>query len=160
MSSLGKTLTVLVIMLAVGAGLVFWKSKHPDAASGSSEALTKVTKADMQFLLADANPMVLKRLSEDPDAKKKYVDGLQQFLAIAEEARKEGLADDPKYKPFLDFIRSQVIALSYDKEKNKDKGQLPPFSFIKKEEVDNFYQQPGNEETFNKFVKVLIDQSK
>lgn len=159
MSSLGKTLTILVIMLALGAGLVFWKSKHPDE-NGGSAGITKVTKEDMSFLLADANPMVLKRLADDPDAKKKYVEGLQQFLAVASEARKEGLADDPKYKPLLDFVRSQVIALSYDKEKNKDKGSLPPFSFIKKEDVDAYFQQPGAEEAFNKLVRVLVDQTK
>lgn len=158
MSSLGKTLTVLVIMLAIGAGLVFWKAKHPDEASSAD--LTKVTKEDMNYLLEDANPMVLKRLSEDADAKKKYTEGLQQFLAVASEARKEGVADDPRYKPLLDFVSSQVTALNYDKEKNKDKGSLPPFSFIKKEDVDAYFQQPGTEDAFNKLVKTLVDQSK
>ena len=158
MSSLGKTLTVLVIMLAVGVSLVFWKSRHPDAAG--SEALTKLTKEDMQYLLKDENPMVLKRLAEDPEAKKKYIESRQQFLAVASEARKEGFADNPQYKPFLDFVRAQIIAVNYDKEKNKDKGQLPPFSFIKKEDVDAFYRQPGSEEGFNKLVETIKEQGK
>lgn len=158
MSSLGKTLTILVIMLAVGAGLVFWKAKY--GASRGEEGLTKLTKEDMKFLLEDENPMVLKRLSEDPEAKKKYIESRQQFLAVAGEARKEGYADDPKYKPFFDFIRAQIIAINYDKEKNKDKGSLPPFSFIKKEDVDAYYQNAGNEAAFNKLVETIKEQGK
>ncbi|MGI8555065.1 MAG: peptidylprolyl isomerase, partial [Pyrinomonadaceae bacterium] len=157
MNSLGKTLTVLVIMLAIGAGLVFWKSKHPDAGGG---ALTTLTKEDMKFLLEDENPMLLKRIAEDPEIKQKYIESKQQFLAVASEARKEGFADNPKYKPFLDFVRAQIIAVNYDKEKNKDKGSLPPFSFIKKDEVDAFYQKPGNEEDFNKLVETIKEQGK
>lgn len=144
-------------MLAIGAGLVFWKSKHPDAGGG---ALTTLTKEDMKFLLEDENPMLLKRIAEDPEIKQKYIESKQQFLAVASEARKEGFADNPKYKPFLDFVRAQIIAVNYDKEKNKDKGSLPPFSFIKKDEVDAFYQKPGNEEDFNKLVETIKEQGK
>lgn len=160
MTTLGKTLTVLAVILAIGVGLVVWKNRiggtrHDD------ENLNKISKEDMQLLLKDVNPLMLKRLSEDPDAKKKYTESLQQFLAVSNEARAEGLANDPKIKPFLEFIRAQVIASSYDREKNKDKGAaLPPFSFIKKEEVDAFYQNPDNEAGFNELYKALIAQGK
>lgn len=146
-------------MLAAGVGLVVWKTKYGASHGGGEAGLTKISKEDMQFLLADANPMRLKQMSEDPEAKKKYTESLEQFLAVASEARKEGLAD--KYKTFLDFIRAQIVATNYDKEVNKDKGgALPPFSFIKKEDVDAYYQTPANEQDFNNLVKSLVDQGK
>ncbi len=157
MTTFAKGLTVLAVILAIGIGLVVWKAK---IGSHGGEGLTKVTKEDMQFILKDTNPMTLKRLAEDPESKKKYAESLQEFLAVASAARKEGLTNKPQIKSFLDFIRAQVVASSYDKQKNKDKGQLPPFSFIKKEDIEQFYQSPANEEQFNQLIKAIVEQGK
>lgn len=159
MSALGKTLSLVAIMLAIGVGLVFWKSKHPTEHHGAG--LTKITKENMEFLLEDEeNPMMLKQLADDAEARKKYAEDKQELFAVASESRKEGLADDPKNKVFLDFIRASIVALNYDKEKNKDKGQLPPLSFIKKEEIEAYYQKPENEAAFQKLLKTIIEQGK
>lgn len=161
MSTLAKTLTVLLIVLAAGAGLVVWKAKVGDAhGHGAGKAITKLTKEDMQALLKDANPMALKQLAENPELKQKQVESIKEFLAVANEARKEGLADNPQIKTFLEFIRGQIIATNYDKEKNKDKDALPPFSLIKKEDVDAFYQNPANEKSFNELVEAIKEQGK
>jgi len=163
LSTLAKGLTVLAVILAIGVGLVVWKAKVGGAGVGhsSEESLTRLTKEDMQILFKDADPMALKKMSEDAEFRQKRIDGLKEFLAVANQARKEGLANDPKYKPFIEFIRSEVIATNYDQEKNKDKGQqMPPFSFIKKEDVDAFYQAPGNEEKFNELLKAITEQGK
>ena len=158
MSALGKTLSLVIIMLAIGVGLVIWKSKHPSENHGGG--VTKLTKENMELLLKDENPMMVKQIADDPEGKKKYTDNQKEFFAVANEARKEGLADDPKNKIFLDYVRAQIVALAYDEEKNKDKGNLQPFSFVKKEDVDAFYQKPENESGFQKFVQTIIAQGK
>lgn len=157
MNTLTKGLIALVVLLAVGAGLVVWKTK---VGGHGTENLTKLTKEDMQMLFKDANPLALKQLAENPEMKAKQIDGLKELLAVANQARKEGVANDPKNKPFLEFIRSQIIAVNYDREKNKDKGSMPPFSFITKEQTDAYYQNSANEEKFNALVKTIVEQSK
>jgi hypothetical protein len=162
LTTLAKGLTVLAVILVIGVGLVVWKTQIGGAHGGGhgDETITKLTKDDMQTLFKDANPMALKQLAENPELKQKQIDSIKEFLAVANQARKEGLADNPQIKTFLEFIRAQIVATNYDREKNKDKDTLPPFSFIKKEDVEAFYQAPGNEEKFNELVNAIKDQGK
>ncbi len=146
MSNLTKGVAVIAVILAIGAGLVVWKTTvgghHGD------ESLNRLTKQDMAFLLADANPMQLQQLSSNPEAKKKIAENIRQLLAVAGQARKEGLANDENVKRELESTRSIVTASLYDKHINKDKGQMPPFSFITEEQVKQFWgEEPAAEPT-------------
>jgi len=157
LSTLGKGLTILTIILLAGIGLVVWKAKY---GAHKDEGITHLTKEDMEILLKDANPMMLKRLAEDPEMKKKQVENIREFLAIASQARKSGLAKDEAVKSELEDVRAEVLAVNYDREKNKDKGQGPPFASVTKEEVDAFYQTAGNEAKFEQFIKRKIEEAK
>ncbi len=110
---------------------MFWKVK----VGGHGDALNRVTKKDMALILKDANPMQLKQLSESPDAKKKIAENIKQLLAVASQARREGMADDPTVKNELESTRSIVTATLYDKEINKDKGEMRAVSFITEDQV-------------------------
>ena len=95
------------------------------------------------MLLADvakSNPAILKRLKEDPEMKKQQIDNLKQLLAFATQAQKDGLASDASNKQELDNIRAEILAVSYDKEINKDKGPMPPFGFISEDQVKAFWE--------------------
>lgn len=157
MSTLGKALTLIAIVLLAGVGLVIWKAK---TGGHGSEGLTKLTKEDMELIFKDAPPQALKRLSEDPELKKQQIESIKKFLAVAEEARKTGFADTPDIKKDLEDIRSTIIAVNYDREKNKDKEQMPPFSMISKEQVDVYFQKPGNTENFDKIITTQIEKAK
>ena len=146
MSNLTKGVAVIAVILAIGVGLVVWKTTvgghHGD------ESLNRLTKQDMAFLLADANPMQLQQLSSNPEAKKKIAENIRQLLAVAGQARKEGLANDENVKRELESTRSIVTASLYDKHINKDKGQMPPFSFITEEQVKQFWgEEPAAQPT-------------
>ncbi len=110
--------------------------------------MTRLTKEDMTALLADANPMQLQQMSTNPEAKKKIAENIRQLLAVASQARKDGLANDPNVKLELESTRSIVAASLYDKHINKDKGQMPPFGFITEEQVKQFWgEAPAPEPT-------------
>jgi hypothetical protein len=137
---------VIAVILAIGAGLVLWKTKvgghHGD------ESLNRLTKEDMSVLLADANPMQLQQLSANPEAKKKIAENIRQLLAVASQARKEGLANDETVKRELESTRAIVTASLYDKHINEGKGEMPPFSFITEEQVKEFWgEAPAAEPT-------------
>ena len=153
MSTSGKALAVLLVVILGGVGLLIWKGK---IGGHGSDSLTKLTKEDMEIIFKDAPPMALKRLAEDPELKKKQIEEIKQFLAVAQEARTTGFANTEEIKNDLAEIRMTITAVSYDKEKNKDKENLPPFASITKEEVDAFFQKEGN---LAKFDKLLNDQT-
>ncbi len=142
MSNLTKGLILLLVILGIGGGLVFWKNKV--GGSHASGSFNSITKQEIEMLLGDlakVNPMVLKRFEQDPEEKKKQLDNLKQLLAFASQAQKEGLSNDPTNRQELENIRSEVAAVNYDKEINKDKGPMPPFGFISEEQVNAFWGQ-------------------
>ncbi|HXH69971.1 MAG TPA: peptidylprolyl isomerase [Pyrinomonadaceae bacterium] len=154
-SALPKALAVLAVLLALGIGLVVWKTKF---AGHHDEVLTRVSKEDMQLLLKDANPMQLKAIGESPEQKKKVAESLRQLLAVASQARKDGLAEDPNVKHELESIRSLIIASLYDKKINEGKAQMPPFSFITEDQVNEFWSNntARRETEFKQFLDAKI----
>jgi len=136
LSNLTKGVAVIAVVIAIGVGLVIWKTK---VGGHGGESLNRITKEEMTMLLADANPMQLQQLATAPEAKKKIAENIRQLLAVAGQARKEGLAEDPNVRRELDSTRSIVTASLYDKKINAGKGQMPPFSFITEEQVKGFW---------------------
>jgi parvulin-like peptidyl-prolyl isomerase len=156
LNTLSRGLLVLAVILLAGIGLLVWKTKFV-----KSEGLTKLSKEDMTLLIDGASPMALKRLKEDPELKKKELDNIKQFLALAAEARRTGLANEPNIKRELDNLRVEVLAASYDQEKNKNEGKsLPPFAEVTPEKVEEFYQNQANLNNFNEFVNTKVALAK
>jgi foldase protein PrsA len=156
MSASAKMTALLAVIFLAGIGLLVWKIK---VGGHGSEGLTKLSKQDMEMIFKDMPPMALKRLAEDPEAKKKQVEGIKQFLAIAEEARTSGFANTAEHKEELEEIKRTTIAINYDKEKNKDKENLPPLAAISKEEVDAYYQKNDNASKFTKYIEAQIKKA-
>jgi len=141
LSNLVKGLILVVVILAIGVGLVVWKKK---VGGQSSESFNSISRPEIETLLADVaktNPTVLKRLAEDPTLKKQQLDNLKELLAFASEAQREGLANEPTNHQELENIRSEILAVNYDREMNKDKGQMPPFGFITEEMINNYWAE-------------------
>jgi parvulin-like peptidyl-prolyl isomerase len=152
-SALPKILAVLGVLLILGIGLVVWKTKF---AKHHDEVLTKVTKEDMQLLLKDANPMQLKSIGSSPEQKKKVAESLRQLLAVASQARKDGVANDPNVKQELESIRSLIVASLYDKKINEGKAEMPPFSFITEDQIKEFWSG-GNATRHEAEFKQFLD---
>jgi parvulin-like peptidyl-prolyl isomerase len=157
MSSMAKGLIVVAIVFLIGGGLVFWKAKYGHGADGS---LNSITAKEMEILLKDANPMMLKRLAEDPELRKQQAENLKQLLAVASQARKEGYDQDPAIKVELDNMRSEVLAVNYDQFLNKDKGPMPPFGFIGEDRIKEFWNDGSREAQFQKFLDSKLELMK
>ena len=110
------------------------------------------------MLLADVaktNPMILKKLAEDPEMKKQQIENLKQLLAFASQAQKDGLASDPTNKQELDNIRAEILAVNYDREINKDKGPMPAFGFITDDQVKAYWGEDENPPPKGWFTSML-----
>lgn len=157
MNNLTKGIAVIAVILAIGVGLVVWKTK---VGGHGNESLNRVSKDDMALLLKDASPAQLQQLAASPDAKKKIAENIRQLLAVASQARKDGLANDPNVQHELESIRSIITASLYDKKINEGKGQMPPFSFITEDQVKEFYTKPQSEGQFKEFLDSKIALAK
>ncbi len=166
MSSLGKSVILLVIIMLMGGGLVFWKQKYGGGLGSSSEvSFNKMTKEEMELLLKDANPMMLKRLAEDPEMKKQQLDSIKQLLAIASEAKKDPTIYDANTRKAMEIIDAVIWARTYDQEINKDKGPMPPFGFITEDQIKAFYgegdavsaEQKRHAQDFEEFLNVQLN---
>ncbi len=146
----------MLVVLGIGAGLVFWKSKVGSQTSGS---FNSITKEEVELLVADVakqNPMALKRLAEDPEMRKQQLENLKQLFAFASEAQREGVANEPQNRQELENIRTEVVAVNYDREINADKGPMPPFGFIGEDRVQAFWGQ--GEQPAQSFFASLKDK--
>ncbi len=170
MSNTAKFLLIVVVLLGIGGGLVLWKSRvlGKEAAEQNS-----ITKTDMETLLKDANPMVLKRLADDPELKTKQLENIKQLMSLASQARREGIANEPEVAAELSNIRDEITATNYDKDLNKDKGQMPPFGFITEDQVNAYWGDPNvsgisaiwsqaksREAEFNQFLDTKVNLMK
>ena len=131
-----KKSVVIWITLAVAVQLA-----HAQGVALSPTSFNKITKEEIQLLLKDvasSNPDALKKLA-DPESRQQQIDSLKQLLAFASQAQKDGLADFPTNRQELRSIRSEVIAVNYDKEINTGKGPMPPFGNISDARVKAFW---------------------
>jgi parvulin-like peptidyl-prolyl isomerase len=165
LSSLGKSVILLVVILAIGGGLVVWKQKYGSHGSHGEVSFNKMTKEEMELLLKDANPMMLKRLAEDPEMKKQQLDSIKQLLAIASEAKKDPAIYDANTQKAMGIIDAVIWARTYDQEINKDKGPMPPFGFITEDQIKAFYgegdainaEQKQHAADFEEFLNVQLN---
>lgn len=165
MSSLGKSVVLLVIIMLIGGGLVFWKQKYGGHTSHGEVSFNTMTKAEMELLLKDANPMMLKRLAEDPELKKQQLDSIKQLLAIASEAQKDPQIYDANTRKAMEIIDAVIWARTYDQEINKDKGPMPPFGFITEDQIKAYYgegentsaEQKRHAQDFEEFLNVQLN---
>src|SRR5215213_3759250 len=124
-----------------------------------------MTKEEMELLLKDANPMMLKRLAEDPEMKKQQLDSIKQLLAIASEAKKDPTVYDADTQKAMEIIDAVTWARTYDQEINKDKGPMPPFGFITEDQIKAFYgegdtvnaEQRAHAAEFEEFLNVQLN---
>ncbi len=135
-SALPKMLLLFAVIIALGAGLVFWK-KNVGAHLGDNT--TRISKEEMEILLKDFPPQQLKALGDDPEQKKQMIGNLKEILAIASQARKDGFAEKPEIKDELKGMEMSLYAMNYDREINSDKGPMPPFGFITEDQVKEFW---------------------
>jgi parvulin-like peptidyl-prolyl isomerase len=120
----------------------------------SADALTSLNADDVAAVIKTLPPQSQQMIAGSPEQIKEFLEDLKKLLAVAAEARKNGLADDPGNKQQLDFIASSVLATSFDMQNNGGQAAMA-FSGITPEQVTAFYQIPENDAKFNAFLDLI-----
>jgi parvulin-like peptidyl-prolyl isomerase len=147
LSSTTKALIVAAIAIAAAGGLLFWqlKGRGDRAVKLSAEDMTEIVKTMMP-------PQQLAMLANNEEERKDIAKQFRQLLAIAADARANGIADTPDMKRQLELVRTFVIAQVYAKKKQEE-GATSQDQIVSKDEVANFLKEPGQDAKFDEFVK-------
>lgn len=152
---------VLVVIISVivltGAGVLIWQvqNQHARAARLESEILRGLTEEELQLVIkseAAADPNRIAGIVQSAEKRQAFLGGLREYLALAAQARRDGLVDDPKFVSNTAYKKNLLLADLYKVELNK--GQTKSY-VVPDEEVEAFWTDPVNEKQFNKDLEVM-----
>ncbi len=146
-------------MLAVSVSSVWAQPRKTGRTPAGFSCARGIDRSDWNFLLGDlriSNPKTAALLDTDPELRKIQEDNLRQLFAFACQAIKDGALRDLINQSELDNIRSETIAVAYDKIKNKQSSETP-FVSIGDLRVASFYKEPKNEARFQRFLTAKLE---
>ncbi len=136
-------LAALSLALAVSCG----SSQNSSSNTSSVTGGTSLSAEEMQQLAeAVVPPFQQGRMATDENARKEFAREIRQILAVAAEARKNGIADRPEVKKQLELIRTLAAAQAYVERERAAGKELE--QIVSKQEADAFLKEPGMDEKF------------
>ncbi|CAN5199168.1 MAG: peptidylprolyl isomerase [Pyrinomonadaceae bacterium] len=147
MKSATKALIAGGVAVALSLGLLAWQiqAKRVQPVNVTSDDMAEIVKTMLP-------PQAAMQLASSEERRKDLATELRQLLAIAQEARAAGIADQPDVKRQLATMRNFVVAQVYAK-KQRDAGVTSEEQLVAKEEIENFLKEPGQGEKFEQFLK-------
>lgn len=139
MNSTTKALIAGAVAVLFSIGLIVWqvKANRIEPINISSEDMALIAKG------LPANTQA--QLATSPEVRKKLAAEIRQFLALAQEAKAVGIADQPEIKRQLELQRAQIIAQYYI---NENPGAMP-----NAQDAEAYYKEPGQQEKFDQIIK-------
>lgn len=140
-----KILGIIGIMILIGnatfsvANVATQRRVRPKVAPRS----VVLTKADMALIAADQQEQVRQRLATDESSRSAFAKDIRTMLAVAEEARRTGIANREKTKRQMDFVRAQIIAEDYYATHPKE---------VTEAEIVALFKEAGKEALFEQLI--------
>ena len=132
------------VACAFAAGCKGSDEAGPGGAQAGGSGGLRVDGPDMALIAeASAEPAEVALMRTDPEVRKSFAKRIVRALAVAEEARKEGIADRPDIRDRQDFVRAIVTGQAY---LEKQAGPLSADSverLLPQAEVDALMSEPG-----------------
>jgi hypothetical protein len=160
-------LSALMVLLLAGfpaAGyFVYQKAGSLERSNTVSEnQFGGLSKEEMELLLEDVSPQMLKRMKEDPSLLKQQIESLRELFALASQALRESSADEINLK-MLPILDARAWSTMYYSEitKNKQTAQLVQLT---EKQIADFYgerlgttpEQKQNNLEFEEFLKIQL----
>jgi parvulin-like peptidyl-prolyl isomerase len=138
LNSTTKALIAGACALIFSVGLIVWqvKANHVEGINISAE--------DMAILVKGLPPQTQSQLAHSEDLRKRLAGELRQWLALGQEAKAVGIADQPEMKRQLEVQRLQILAQYYAKEH--------PNEIPSAQDAEAFYKEPGQQEKFDLII--------
>jgi hypothetical protein len=124
----------------------------PKSAAAQAQGVT-LSAQDITYLLSTLSlpPDAKMQLAADADERKAFLADLHEMFAVAEAARRAGVAQQPDVKLQLGLSRAYVIARAYTQQRQTT-GAATPDQVVTPAERAAFLKEPGQEQHFAEFV--------
>ena len=152
-----KTSLVILVLVLVSAGFLVWRRQAANAKAERIEAeiVKALTASDIQLILESqrqSDPETVHAVSATPESRRIFLDGLREHLALAAEARREGLTDDANFKRNLEYKKNILLADLY---KAKLTASSEKTYVVPKEDLETVLNDPINEANLEADLKAL-----
>lgn len=151
-------IAALLITLSV-AGLFVWRAQDSrvKASKTDAEIVKGLTAEEIGLILksqaSSDGGAAVEYITQTPEARQAFLKGLREHLALAAEARREGLADDASFKINLEYKRNILLADLYRAKLSKEQGK---YYVVPAEELKAVWNNADNEKQFNTDMDTLL----
>lgn len=150
-----KKSLIFLLLLAVGAvaGFTLWRTQdaRARAAKTESEILKGLSAEELELILKSGDAETA-GVGENAEARRAFLAGLREYLALAAEARRAGLADDELFKTNLEHKENILLADLYQATLSREQGR---FYTVAKEELEAVWRVPENEKLFARDMSAM-----
>lgn len=148
---------ILVLIVAVGGGVLVWRVQDARAkdAKIESEILKGLTAEEINLVLrseATADNPGVAGIAENEETRRAFLKGMREYLALAAEARREGLTEDANFKINFEIKKNILLADLYKAKLSREQGK---FYIVPKEETDAVWTDSANEKQFETDMTAL-----
>ncbi len=142
---------ILVLIVAVSAGFFIWRVQDTRAkvAKMESEILKGLTAEEINLVLkteALSDDSGVSGIVQSVETRQVFLKGMREYLALAAEARREGLTEDANFKVNLEHKKDKLLADLYKAKLSKEQGK---YYASTEEEINAVWTNPENEKQFN-----------
>lgn len=143
---------VLVILSVITMVAAWWEYDH--STKVEAEILKELSAEDVAAILKTENGGGGRErsIAATPESRRKFLEGLREYLSLAADARREGLADDATFK--VNFEYKQMILLSTLYQGSINEGREQPH-FLTKEEIGSVWLDQSNERAFDRDMDAM-----
>jgi parvulin-like peptidyl-prolyl isomerase len=107
-----------------------------------------LTADDLEMIVADMPPQVRAELASNEQTRKDFAKDIKELVAVAEEAKATGIANDPSTVKQMRLNEALVIAQGYATQGKKSLNEL-----VTEQELAAFFKEPGQDQNFEQFLK-------
>ncbi len=144
---------IVVALIGTVASLFFvWQMYDIEAKAGrvEMEILKELTAEDLKLVLA-SQPET-SSIIEDAEARRLFLKGLEEYLALAAQARREGMAEDKLFR--INFNYKTMILMADVYERRLAGGAATPY-VIAEDEINAVWADPANEAAFRETMDAI-----
>lgn len=152
-----SSIIILSLIFVLGAGFFIWRVQDTRAKAEKMEAeiLKGLTAEEINLVLqsqalSDGSGVV--GITEQAETRRAFLKGMREYLALAAQARREGLAEDANFKINFEHKKNLLLADLYKAKLTKEQGK---YYVVPKEEMDAVWTDPKNEKQFDTDMDAL-----
>ncbi len=158
---MSKKLIAITFFLILGsaalAGFHIWRTQvvRARAEKLETEILKSLTAEELNLILKSqsvGDNSGVSQIAEKTESRQLFLKGLREYLALAAQARREGLTDDRNFQINFEYKKNLLLADLY---RAKLTGEQGKYYVVPQESLDEVWKNADNEKQFNTDMDTL-----